>query len=177
MNGNAVKYRIVFLYHGSSIVVEKPHLLEQTRGLDFGAGFYLTSSASQAERFSEIVTKRQKSGSAIVNTYEFGIEAAGKEITIRRFNKPDAEWLRFVTENRLKAYRGDTYDIVIGAVANDTLMPVLQAFWGGFMNEEAALVALKTSKLVDQYCFKSDKALSFLRFVNSYGIKGDHVRR
>lgn len=31
------------LYHGSSVVVEKPKILLSDRRLDFGTGFYLTS--------------------------------------------------------------------------------------------------------------------------------------
>jgi hypothetical protein len=56
---------------------------------------------------------------------------------------------------------------LFGAVANDTVMPTIQAYLGGFLSEEAALVTLKTSKLVDQVCLKSEKALSLLRFVRA----------
>ena len=121
------------------MAVERPRLIEQTRGLDFGAGFYLTTSESQA---------------------------------VRRFSNPDVLWLRFVTENRLKIRNDDSDDIVIGAVANDTVMPALQAFWGGFLTEEAAIITLKASKLVDQFCIKSDKALALLYFQRSYTVDG-----
>ena len=56
-------------------------------------------------------------------------------------------------------------------VANDTVMPTIQAFLSGFLNEEAAIITLKTSKLVDQICLKSEKALSLLRFVKSYNTE------
>ena len=92
-------------------------------------------------------------------------------LVIRRFESANVEWLRFVTENRFKTYQGDIYDVVIGAVANDAVMPTIQAFLGGFINEEAALITLKTSKLVDQVCIKSEKALSMLHFIKSYEIK------
>jgi len=42
----------MFLYHGSNVTVEKPHMVIQTRGLDFGPGFYLTTDEKQAKRFS-----------------------------------------------------------------------------------------------------------------------------
>ena len=48
------------LYHGSDIAIEIPRLIGQTRGLDFGAGFYLTSSQLQAERFSFDYTQSLK---------------------------------------------------------------------------------------------------------------------
>jgi hypothetical protein len=162
----------MLLYHGSNAAVEEPRLVAQTRGLDFGAGFYLTSSETQAKRFSEIVVNRRETGDAIVNVYAFDMEGAERTLSIRRFEKANTEWLRFVTANRLKAYYGDLYDIVIGAVANDTVMPAIQALLGGFLTEEAALVTLKTSKLVDQVCVKSKKALSLLHFIKAYKTKG-----
>jgi hypothetical protein len=162
----------MLLYHGSSITVDKPRLIEQTRGLDFGPGFYLTTSEAQAKRFSEIVVNRRKDGVATVNIYEFDMDVAEEKLATCKFESADIEWLRFVTDNRLKIYGGDAYDIVIGAVANDTVMPAIQAFFGGFITEEATLIALKKSKLVDQVCLKSEKALSMLCFVRSYNIKG-----
>jgi hypothetical protein len=96
------------------------------------------------------------------------LEAAGKKLFVRRFVRPDDEWLDFVTENRLNTYSGETYDMVIGAVANDTVMPTIQAYLGGFLTREAALITLRASKLVDQICLKTDKALSLARFVRAY---------
>ena len=162
------------LFHGSNVEVAIPRLVGQTRGLDFGAGFYLTTSEKQANRFSDIVVNRRKSGIATINIYEYDNEAAEKALSIRKFQGADAEWLAFVTDNRLKTYSGKVYDVVIGAVANDTIMPTIQAYLGGFLTEEATLITLKASKLVDQLCFKTDKALSLLRFLQSYnGGKGD----
>ena len=162
----------MLLYHGSNMVVEEPRLIGQTRGLDFGAGFYLTTNEAQAARFSEIVVNRRKSGGATVSVYEFDMGTADCTLAVRRFECADGEWLRFVTDNRLMTYEGAVYDVVIGAVANDTVMPTIQAYLGGFINEEAALITLKTSKLVDQVCLKSERALSLLRFVKSFKTKG-----
>ena len=163
----------MLLYHGSNVAVEKPRLLEQMRGLDFGSGFYLTTNKKQAIRFSEIVLKRRKSGFATVSVYDFDIDVAESMLAIRRFECADAEWLRFVAENRLKTYSGPVYDIVVGAVANDTVMPTIQAFLAGFLNEEATITTLKASKLADQICLKSERALSMLRFIESFETKVD----
>ena len=38
------------LYHGSNIAVSKPEILVSDRKLDFGTGFYLTSSSEQARK-------------------------------------------------------------------------------------------------------------------------------
>jgi hypothetical protein len=155
------------------MIIEQPRLIGQTRGLDFGAGFYLTTNNQQAERFAEIVVNRRKEGVASVSVYEFDLDTAERDLAIRRFKSADTEWLRFVTHNRLLKYQGDNYDVVIGAVANDKVMPTIQAFVGGFINEAAALVTLKTARLVDQICLKSEKAISLLRFIKAYEVKGD----
>ena len=162
----------MLLYHGSNLVVEEPRLFEQTRGLDFGSGFYLTTNEAQAVRFSKIVVNRRKIGVATVNVYEFHMDTAEATLAVKRFMRTDTQWLRFVTDNRLKTYQGEVFDIVIGAVANDTVMPTIQALLGGFLTEEAALITLKTSKLVDQVCLKSEKAIALLRFINSYEPQG-----
>jgi hypothetical protein len=161
------------LFHGSSLEVAEPRLIEQARGLDFGAGFYLTTSEEQANRFADIVVNRRKSGIATVNVYEFDMEVAEKTLAVRRFKSADSEWLNFVTEHRLKTYSGNSYDFVVGAVANDTVMPTIQAYLAGFLTEEATLITLKASRLADQICLKSTKALSLLQFVRAYhGGKG-----
>ena len=157
----------MLLYHGSNSAVQTPRLIAQTRGLDFGSGFYLTTSETQAARFSEIVFNRRKSGVATVSVYEFDMETATKTLDICRFESANTEWLRFVADNRLKTYQGQIYDIVIGPVANDTVMPTIQAYLGGFINEEATLITLKASKLADQLCLKSERALSLLCFIKS----------
>ena len=41
------------LYHGSNLVVNSPRILTNLRALDFGAGFYLTSSKEQARKLTD----------------------------------------------------------------------------------------------------------------------------
>lgn len=162
----------MLLFHGSSIEVKTPRLISQTRGLDFGKGFYLTTNHAQADRFSQIVVRRRKEGVCTVSVYEFNIQQAEETLSIQKFDKADLQWLHFVVANRLKTYTGKEYDVVIGAVANDTVMPTIQALLGGFLSEEATIATLMTSKLVDQVCLKSAKALSLLQFIKSYEVKG-----
>jgi hypothetical protein len=163
------------LYHGSNVKVEKPQLIEQTRGLDFGSGFYLTTNKAQAERFSEIVFKRKASGSAAINVYEFDMDIAVNTLDIYKFDHADNVWLKFVAENRLRTYNGKIYDLIIGAVANDTVMPTIQLYLNGFINEEAALITLKSSNLADQICLKTEKAISLLKYIEVYYITGDRT--
>lgn len=59
------------LYHGSNVIVEKPAILVSDRKLDFGTGFYLTSSYEQAARWATLTAKRKESGSPVVSVFEF----------------------------------------------------------------------------------------------------------
>ena len=163
----------MLLYHGGNLAVNKPQLLPHTRGLDFGAGFYLTTNEIQARTFSEIIVSRRQTGIPTVSIYEIDEAAARETLNIAQFPEPNAEWLEFVRDNRLQTYSGKEYDIIIGPVANDRVYPTILALVIGQFTVEAALVALKPFKLYDQYCFASKKALSFLKFVNSEVVGGE----
>ncbi|MDR1061025.1 MAG: DUF3990 domain-containing protein [Clostridiales bacterium] len=152
------------LYHGSNAAIETPKLLHQQRGLDFGAGFYLTSSRAQAERFSFNVARRAGEGAPTVSVYEFDAEVAERKLDALHFNGADYDWLAYVRDNRLKQYAGREYDIVIGAVANDDVLPTILLYINGQLDADLTIGALKTRKLVDQYCFKTEAALAFLNF-------------
>jgi hypothetical protein len=145
--------------------VPEPRLINQTRGLDFGQGFYMTTNPEQAKRFSEIVVNRRKSGVPTVSVYDFDMERAEQSLAIRRFSEANGEWLEFIKDNRLKQYSGADYDMVIGAVANDDVLPTILLYINGQLDADLAIGALKTRTLTDQICLKSDKALSLLRFI------------
>lgn len=74
------------LYHGSNVVVQKPQILTSDRKLDFGTGFYLTSSLEQAERWAELTTERRKTGTPTISVYEFD-ETKLDELKILKFEK------------------------------------------------------------------------------------------
>ncbi|MDR2712777.1 MAG: DUF3990 domain-containing protein, partial [Clostridiales bacterium] len=150
----------MLVYHGSNVVVEKPKILIPNRGLDFGMGFYTTSSYNQAKRFSINIIKR-RGGQATVSTYEFDYEKAKKEISIRKFAKADEAWLDFVYENRREKYNGEFFDIVIGPVANDQVYRTLIFYEEGGLNKEQTIEALKARVLDDQVTFCNEKALLY----------------
>jgi hypothetical protein len=154
------------------MAVEKPRLIEQTRGLDFGAGFYMTTNEEQAKRFADAVVKRRKTGLPTASVYEYDEATAKETLDIAVFPEANAEWLEFVRDNRLKSYTGKRYDIVLGPVANDRVFPTIQALVIGQFTVEAALVALKPFKLFNQYCFTTERAMSLLSFVESIETGG-----
>lgn len=149
------------LYHGSNVVVEKPKILQPDRRLDFGTGFYLTSSYEQAERWAFLTVKRRGEGKSIITSYDFD-EKALSSLKVTRFEGASAEWLKFVTNNRNIKDFIDESDIVIGPVANDRTMPVLKLYFSGIYDEDETIKRLLPQKLKDQYAFKSEKALKTL---------------
>lgn len=50
------------MYHGSNVEVKEPKIIQSDRRLDFGTGFYLTTSYVQAERWAELTTARRGVG-------------------------------------------------------------------------------------------------------------------
>ena len=111
----------MIIYHGSDVAVTKPKILFSNRLLDFGEGFYTTSSYEQADRWAGRVSMRKKTNNKIISIYEFNEEKASKDLQIIRFDTPDSEWLRFVTACRSGKGTGVGYDIAMGPVANDNV--------------------------------------------------------
>ncbi len=152
------------LYHGSNVEVPTPELLPSVRALDFGRGFYLTSDFDQAARWARTAVLRRGEGSAVVSVYEFD-EVAASSLKILRFDSPDSGWLKYVTRNRTQPSDDQDFDIVVGPVANDNTMPVLNLYFKGAYSEEEALRRLLPQRLKDQFAMKTEAALACLTFL------------
>lgn len=152
------------LYHGSNVEVALPKLMPSIRALDFGRAFYLTSDSEQAARWARTAVLRRGEGTAVVSVYEFD-ETAAANLKMLHFDKPDVEWLRYVTRNRTRIQVDDDYDIVSGPVANDNTMPVLNLYFKGAYSEEEALRRLLPQRLKDQFAMKTEAALGCLTFL------------
>lgn len=156
----------MILYHGSNVEVRGPKIIVSNRTLDFGAGFYTTSSESQAVKWAKTQTLRRRMGTPIVTVYDFD-EKKAEQLNVLHFESAGREWLSYVTDNRKGIYRGQKADIVIGPVADDNTMPVINDYAAGVIQEETALILLKPQKLTDQYAFLTWKGLSALRYVEA----------
>ena len=149
------------LFHGSNVKVEKPEILNSLRALDFGAGFYTTSSYEQASRWAKAVTKRRGTGEPTVTVYDFD-ETALSDLHVRKCVGTNGDWLDFVVANRKMMPQTELYDLVIGPVANDSTLQVIDDYMDGKYTKEQAIGYLMPQKLTDQYCFLTDKALKKL---------------
>ena len=79
--------------------VKTPIIHPNVRALDFGAGFYATSSESQAGKWAKIVTKRRGAGNATLNIFAL-CEEKLSTMKILKFETANAGWLDFVVKNR-----------------------------------------------------------------------------
>ncbi len=153
-------------YHGSDTIVDAPKILNANRPLDFGGGFYVTTSENQAENWAVKVALRNNTKYRCVNRYDFDLENAKKEVTVIHFESADEKWLNFICDNRCGKPTGD-YDIVIGPVADDRVYRVVVQYENGDVDKETALKNLKTEKLCDQILFHTEKSLGYLRYTGT----------
>lgn len=150
------------LFHGSNVAVESPVLFKTDRRVDFGPGFYVTTSFEQASRWAKTVTLRRKEGRPTVTVYTLD-ELDIQTLDVLAFKGPDLDWLRYIGANR-RGLVADQHDIVLGPVANDNTMPTLRLFFSGIYTEDETIKRLLPQKLKDQYAFKSQAALDALSF-------------
>lgn len=158
------------LYHGGSHIIEFPEIREPNRTLDFGKGFYVTSSQYQAERWIKGHLKG-KFNLGYVNSYEFDLDELPSNFRVKLFPKADEEWIDFVLDNRLKLGFQHDYDIVFGPVANDNVYAQITLFEGGLISKQSLIEELKAYKLVDQYLFHTERCLQYLSYISNYPVE------
>ena len=154
------------VYHGSLVVVEKPEIRVSDRYLDFGYGFYTTMNEKQAIKWTEKQKNRKGTNIGYISIYDLDIEKAESELKIIRFDKADKEWLDFVLANR-KGQCQETYDIVIGPVADDGVYEVVRFYEIGVYDLEETLKRLKVEELYNQVLFHTEKSLTYLKFMGT----------
>lgn len=155
----------MILYHGSLEIVESPLIIESNRTLDFGKGFYTTTSLTQAKRWVELRIPHSKATKGFVNIYEYDPQKAkGLHLKSRRFQSPNEAWVDFVKKNRDNKDFEHGYDIVEGPVANDNVYLSFNLYETGFINKQELIRRLKAYKLVDQILFHTTEAVNLLAY-------------
>ena len=162
----------MYLYHGGLNVVDFPLLLDSQRFLDFGKGFYTTRNQEQAEKWATIKQNREnKKQQATITVYKMDDDILKSEsINVKIFTKTDENWLDFIFSNRM-GLLAHHFDIVVGAVANDTLYSTLLLYETGVLSKIETIRRLKTHKLYDQISFHNQTVLKKLQFFESYVVK------
>ena len=132
----------VKLYHGSTVPVERPEIRTGAVYLDFGVGFYTTTSYEQALRWAKIKMRREQVPVGYVSVYDFDLETASG------------------------VSAGEPADMHIGPVADDNVYQAIRFFETGIFSAEETVKRLKTEVLHDQWTFHTARALSYCRFVD-----------
>lgn len=154
----------MILYHGSNVMVEIPKIINTNRGLDFGTGFYTTTDYEQAKQWAVLKAKRKNMGIPTVSVYDFDESLFNSSLLCKIFEKANADWLEYVAANRTGAYKGIQYDVLVGPVANDRTILVINDYISGAYSFETAIMLLESAKLKDQYAFLTFKAIKELEF-------------
>jgi hypothetical protein len=158
------------VFHGSADKVENPRILPSNRTLDYGAGFYTTTSFEQAEQWARR-KKNKDQTTGYVNIYEMDETLLEpKTLNVIHFREPNAEWVDFVTRNRTNIRYTHDYDIVRGPVANDRVYAAFALYENRLLNKEGLIRELKAYRLIDQVLFHTERALSILRFIEAKEI-------
>ncbi len=175
----------MLLYHGSYTEVAQIDLAKCATGKDFGRGFYLTASRSQAHRFVPssirkftLEWNRPDAQEGRVSIFRYH---ACEGLLRYIFPEANLAWLHFVAANRssrifhelLDLYRA--YDVIAGKIANDKTARTINAYMDGLYGGEPgseiadrlAIELLMPNRLEDQYCFRTEKAIGTLEFIGS----------
>lgn len=84
---------------------------------------------------------------------------------ILTFEAANKEWLKHISRNRTDKSAEDSYDVIIGPVANDQAIRTVNNYLKGYLTEDIAIQLLLPQNLKDQYAFKTEAALAVLKFI------------
>lgn len=148
------------LYHGSKSGIVGPIRPISRDCCDFGRGFYMGDEPSQP------MTLICSAAKPIFYTCEFDLT----DLRVHCF-EPTIDWAMFVAWNRgLIPERARPYyeakfrpiidgsDVIVGKIANDRMVVVLDWFYRSFISDVGLLKALQALNLGDQYVCMTPKA-------------------
>ncbi len=144
------------VYHGSYTTIKKPEIITGKNTKDFGIGFYCTIIREQAERWAK------RYNTPIVNTYTVRMNT---NLNILEFKEMSEEWLDFIIDCRNGI--SHSYDIVIGAMANDQIYNYISDYIDGIITREQFWILAKFKYPTHQINFCSKEALNCLEFSSS----------
>lgn len=156
------------LYHGSNVAIEKIDLSKGYVNKDFGKGFYLTTLPQQAMEMAKRKARQFLDAKPIVTTFLFDEnELTSGELNVKVFHTVSEEWALFILQNRKASRTGfhHDYDIVVGPVADDSVVQQLDLFEMGLITLSQLVEALRYRDLNNQYFFGTERAVSKLTWI------------
>lgn len=153
------------LYHGSNVAIDKIDLSQGHINKDFGKGFYLTTLPQQAMEMAKRKARQFLDTKPVVTTFLFDEnELTSGELNVKVFHAVSEEWAMFILQNRKASRTGfhHDYDIVVGPVADDSVVQQLDLFEMGLITLSQLVEALRYRDLNNQYFFGTERAVSKL---------------
>ena len=157
------------LYHGSLVAVKNPNVFKGRTTVDFGKGFYTTTSFEQAQKWADLKRKRSGVSRAVVSVYEAPDDLLNGRYATLNFKGPTKDWLDFFVKNR-KGQGDGHYDLTLGPVANDQLYATIRLYEQGVVTADAAIEMLKAHVLFDQLAFHNQVVADELVFVEAVEV-------
>ncbi len=154
------------LYHGTISEICQVDVKLGRMRKDFGRGFYMAVSKSQAvgmmhKKYREAVRRSRGKQEGLFTEKLYEIQLNGQlfpELHIKTFGQADLEWLDFILMCREKGGMPHNFDVVIGPTADDDTALCLKAYWGGlygkigtYQAKDVLLKNLETENLGIQY--------------------------
>ena len=166
------------LYHGSNTEISAIKLEKCIPYKDFGKGFYTSPLEEHAWRMAKRTARISGTGNPCVTIFAFDDSYLNNtELKIKQFRNPDKEWARFVINNRNRLFKEITsqecntdakYDIVIGPVANDDIIALMDVFLAGLISDEVLAKELTFRELSSQISFHTEKAINCLQKTEAF---------
>ena len=170
----------MILYHGSTVAVQFPRLIQSDKGRDFGTAFYLTDLQVQAEKWAWRHARINRlngllDAKAIVSVFVFDEVEAHSSLKWLELPQANLEWLELVLKCRGDISYNHGFDSVSGKVADDNVGRTVSYVQQGIMRKEDALERLKFQQINNQIAFCTLKALQFLHYQKHYSITKEPV--
>lgn len=149
------------LYHGTNVKFDEIDLKYAKSFKDFGKGFYLTTSLAQAQRWAQ--KKGEKNRIAYIYEYEVG-DIKLQNLKILELLSYDKSWIDFICKCRRKGFETD-HDLIYDRMADNQyqqIADILREYDNKKITAADAINKIKWNNDVDQYCFKTQKALRLL---------------
>lgn len=154
----------MIVYHGSYCIVDKPDIKFSREALDFGKGFYVTNIKIQAQNWTKKFKLRGQK--AYINIYELPKDHIKESYRVKEFLYYDNEWLDFILECRSGGSIYNSYDMIIGGIADDRVYNTMVLYEDNLISKEEALKRLKYYKPNNQICIVNqdiiDKVLKYI---------------
>lgn len=148
------------LYHGTTSIFQKPNLEQARINTDFGPGFYLTNKERLADDWMKGKPNKR------INIYDVTLsDITTCKLHIKRFNKADVEWAKFVYNNRRNKIKKSKYSLIIGPIADNGLEKWFSMIEKGEITWEKAATIINFNRYESiQFCFMNDEAIKLLKY-------------